>query len=196
MVWSGRERFLPRPAPLSPIQRVAQGDPDAVRDCIQSYGGLVWSLARRLAPTEAEDAVQEIFLDLWRNAKRFDPDVASDVTFVAMVARRRLIDRLRARTRRKDGRDTDAVSDELPDPSADRAEVCAEAALAHRALLRLRPEQRQVLLLSTHDGMSHEEIASALGMPLGTVKAHARRGLIRVRELLLGRDVADDGDET
>jgi RNA polymerase sigma-70 factor (ECF subfamily) len=171
---------------VTPIQRVAQGDADAVRACIQAYGRLVWSLARRLSPAETEDAVQEIFTDLWRNAHRFDPAVASDVTFVAMIARRRLIDRLRARGRRVEGNHTGEVSEDVPDPGADRAELCAEAALARRALDRLRPEQRQVLLLSTREGMSHEEIAGALEMPLGTVKAHARRGLLKVREMLLG----------
>ncbi len=192
MVRSTPVPSLPRPSFLSPIQRVAQGEADAVRACIEAYGGLVWSLARRLAGSEAEDAVQEVFVDLWRNAKRFDPAVASDVTFVAMIARRRLIDRLRARGRRKDGPGAEQVSEELVDPAANRAEVCAEAALASRAVDELRPEQRQVLLLSTHQGMSHEEIAAALGMPLGTVKSHARRGLVRVRELL---ELDDGGEE-
>jgi RNA polymerase sigma-70 factor (ECF subfamily) len=171
---------------------VAQGEPDAVRDCIRAYGGLVWSLARRLGPSDAEDAVQEIFTDLWKNARRFDPAIASDVTFVAMIARRRLIDRLRSRGRRVEGAETSAVSEDLVDPGADRAELCAEAGLAGRALDQLRPEQRSVLLLSTRDGMSHEEIAGALGMPLGTVKAHARRGLMRVREILLGEATQED----
>jgi RNA polymerase sigma-70 factor (ECF subfamily) len=64
--------------------------------------------------------------------------------------------------------------------------MCAEAGLARRALEELRPEQREVIRLSTEQGLSHEEISTVLAMPLGTVKAHARRGLLRVRELLLG----------
>jgi RNA polymerase sigma-70 factor (ECF subfamily) len=67
-----------------------------------------------------------------------------------------------------------------------RLEACAEARLAAGALARLRPEQRLVLLLSACHGLSHEEIASTVNMPLGTVKAHARRGLLRVREMLEG----------
>src|SRR5271154_3658467 len=81
----------------SVLQRIASGDSDAVRECIEQYGALVWSLARRLSRTasDAEDATQEIFLDIWRSASRFDATQGSDKVFIAMIARRRLIDRLR-----------------------------------------------------------------------------------------------------
>ena len=81
----------------SVLQRIASGDSAAVRDCIEQYGALVWSLARRLSrsPSDAEDATQEIFLDIWRSAGRFDAAQGSDKVFIAMIARRRLIDRLR-----------------------------------------------------------------------------------------------------
>lgn len=173
-----------QPAPeLALLTRVASGDPGAVRDCLARYGGLVWSIARRFEAGDAEDAVQEIFLDLWRSAARFDPRIASEPTFVAMIARRRLIDRQRTRRRRPT---TEAITAEPPttDPAA-RPDSCAEAAQAARALDRLRPEQRHVLVLATH-GLSHGEIAERTGMPLGTVKAHARRGLQSIRAALLG----------
>src|ERR1041385_2281154 len=90
-----------QPAPeLALLARVAGGDPRAVRDCIARYGGLVWSIARRFEAADAEDAVQEIFLDLWKSAARFDGRIASEAAFVAMIARRRLIDRKRTRGRR------------------------------------------------------------------------------------------------
>src|SRR5580700_12012752 len=84
----------------SVLQRIASGDSAAVRDCIEQYGALVWSLARRLTrtPSDAEDATQEIFLDIWRSAGRFDAKQGSDRVFIAMIARRRLIDRLRKTT--------------------------------------------------------------------------------------------------
>jgi RNA polymerase sigma-70 factor (ECF subfamily) len=173
-----------QPAPeLALLTRVAGGDPRAVRDCLARYGGLVWSIARRFEAGDAEDAVQEIFLDLWRSAARFDPQIASEPAFVAMIARRRLIDRQRTRRRRPT---TEAIAAEPPatDP-APRPDSCAEAAQAARALDRLRPEQRHVLVLATH-GLSHGEIAERTGMPLGTVKAHARRGLQSIRAALLG----------
>ena len=155
---------------------------NAVRECIAKYGGLVWSIARRFELADAEDAVQEIFLDLWKSAARFDPNIASETAFVAMIARRRLIDRRRTRRRRP-------TTEQLPEVAIDQAarpDACAEAAQAARALDQLRPEQRRVLVLSTCHGMSHGEIAAQTGMPLGTVKAHARRGLISIRAALLG----------
>jgi RNA polymerase sigma-70 factor (ECF subfamily) len=170
------------------LHRVASGDSAAVRECIDRYGGLVWSLARRYSggTAEAEDAVQEIFLDLWRSAARFDPAVSSETTFVAMIARRRLVDQ---RRRNKRAPQTESLAD-TPTPAelgaAARVEDSAEASLAAAALAQLRPEQRLILVLATCHGLTHEEIAKTVHMPLGTVKAHARRGLLRVRELLGG----------
>lgn len=152
-----------------------------MRECIAHYGGLVWSLARRMAPGDAEDAVQEIFVDLWQSAPRYDASLGSEPTFVGMIARRRLIDRARRRQRRPD-------TEPLPDSSrggvAPRQELGIEAQQAARAMALLRPEQQQVLVLTAYHGLSHEEVATKTGMPLGTVKAHARRGLMRVREAL------------
>ncbi len=131
---------------------------------------------------EAEDAVQEIFLDLWRSAGRFDPRVGSEVTFIATIARRRLVDARRRRQRRPQ---TESIADENAHAGASTPpELGAEAAIAARALDQLRPEQRRVLVLTTLHGLSHEEVAQTTGLPLGTVKAHARRGLMRVREAL------------
>lgn len=171
------------PAPAL-LARVAAGDRAAIRDVIEQYGGLIWSLARRFDPADADDAVQEIFLDLWKSAGRYDPAVAAEVTFVAMIARRRLIDRRRSRSRHPAAESVEhwpAVADGASGP-----DVSAEAAQAARALEQLRPEQRQVLVLSTCQGLSHGEIASQTGMPLGTVKAHIRRGLLAIRAALLG----------
>lgn len=163
------------------LGRVATGDAEAVRQCVERYGDLLWTLARRHSPSdaEAEDAVQEIFLELWKSAARFDAARGAEVTFVAMVARRRLIDRRRARMRRGE-----APLEQAPMPSvAPPQEVAAEATRVTRALEQLRPEQRNLLWMSAYQGLSHDEIAASTGMPLGTVKAHLRRGLLRLREL-------------
>jgi len=168
------------------LQRIAAGDQNAVQECLKSYGGLVWSLARRtLRNTEdAEDAVQEIFLDVWKNAARFDPSQASETTFIAMIARRRLIDRIRHGQRRISAGSIDEMLTE-PSVRTDRTlQTNVEAQEAAKAMNQLRPEQRQVLQLYIVHGLSHQEISEATGMPLGTVKTHARRGLIQVRELL------------
>lgn len=129
--------------------------------------------------------MQEVFLDLWKSAARFDPNVGSEVTFVGVITRRRLIDRKRRQKRSPvtEGL-TEGLTDALPNESEVPAELGAEAALAARAVARLRPEQRDVIILTTCHGLSHEEVATKMGMPLGTVKAHSRRGLLAVRELL------------
>jgi RNA polymerase sigma factor (sigma-70 family) len=169
------------------LQRVATGDTRAVAACIDQYGGLIWSLARRLLirPTEAEDAVQEVFIELWKKAHLFDPSIASETTFVAMIARRRLIDRRRRESRRLESK---AVPlEEIPIPAeVEPAEIefQDEVARATRALGELKPEHRSVLQLAVCEGWSHQLIAERLGLPLGTVKTHVRRGLARIREEL------------
>jgi RNA polymerase sigma-70 factor (ECF subfamily) len=168
------------------LNRIAQGDKSAVQECLKTFGGLVWSLARRMCPNkeDAEDAVQEIFIDIWKNAQRFDAAQASETTFVAMIARRRLIDRIRKTNRQPS---VDSFEDILVEPSEStdkQIQLSVEAKQAAEAMTTLRPEQRQILHLSIVQGFSHQEIADALKMPLGTVKTHARRGLIQVRENL------------
>ena len=168
------------------LKNIADGDHSAVQQCLKTYGGLVWSLARRMLRNsdDAEDAVQEIFLDVWKNAARFDPAQSSETTFIAMIARRRLIDRIRFSQRRIT---TDSLEDVMAEPvdRSDKAmQISLEAGEAAKALESLRPEQRQVLNLSIVQGMSHQEISDATGMPLGTVKTHARRGILQAREFL------------
>jgi RNA polymerase sigma-70 factor (ECF subfamily) len=170
------------------LERVGEGDTQAVAECIDRFGGLVWSLARKLIgnPADAEDAVQEVFIGLWKNAARYDPAVASETTFVTMIARRRLIDRWRKSGRRPNGDAADV--DDVPVPALatehHQVELAEEAARATEAIKQLRPEQRQVLNLAVCEGWSHQLIADRLCLPLGTVKTHVRRGLMRVRGLL------------
>ncbi len=168
------------------LHRIAKGDKTAVQECLNAYGGLIWSLARRMSPNtdDAEDAVQEIFIDVWKNAERFDDSKSSETTFIAMIARRRLIDRLRHQNRRISADSLEEVVAEPADNSNENLQLSVEAKEAAQALKTLRPEQRQVLQLSIIQGMSHQEISEATGMPLGTVKTHARRGLLQVREYL------------
>ena len=175
------------------LQRVANGERTAVQDCLSKYGGLVWSIARKMLRNsdEAEDAVQEIFIDVWKNAARFDESKSSETTYIAMIARRRLIDKIRYSTRRISA---DSLDDVLLEPftRADKdLQLSVEAQEAAEAMRQLRPEQQQVLRLSIIQGMSHQEISTATGMPLGTVKTHARRGILQVRERL-GLDTQEE----
>jgi RNA polymerase sigma-70 factor (ECF subfamily) len=169
------------------LGRIAAGDPRAVADCMQRYGGLVWSLARRWSASaaDAEDAVQEIFVDVWKSAARYDRSLGPEKVFVAAIARRRLIDKLRARDRRPRTETLDeATLAEADEPGEDSGMLAAEAAIAERAIAQLDEVQQQILLMGIVGGMSHSEIAEATGRPLGTVKTQLRRGLNRVRALL------------
>jgi RNA polymerase sigma-70 factor (ECF subfamily) len=168
------------------LDKIAAGQPEALERCLTRYGSLVWSLARRWSPTfaDAEDATQEIFTDLWRAAPRFDPRrEPSEATFVAMIARRRLIDRYRKQTRQPN---TTELEHSLTVPASmqpDRLELGEEAGRVRELLEQLRPEERHVLELTFFHGLSQSEISQRIQLPLGTVKTHARRGLIRLREL-------------
>lgn len=167
------------------LHRVSRGEEGAVRECIERYAGLVWSLAQRvgLPRAECEDAVHEVFTELWRTSGKYDPSIASETAFVATIARRRLIDRRRRVTRRPQPQQIldDAVRAPTGDPPA---MISDEAKRARAALSELSPEQQKVIRLSVYEGLSHDLIARSTGMPLGTVKTHARRGLIRLREIL------------
>jgi len=168
------------------LHKVASGDSAAVDECLARYGGLVWSLARRFInnKSDAEDAVQEIFIEVWRNASRYDQAVASEAAFIAMIARRRLIDRLRRQTARPDAEHLPAEVAAVETGGSDRVEICDEAARAKEYLATLKTEERQLLELSVFGGLSHAQIADTTGLPLGTVKTRVRRGLMRLRELL------------
>ena len=140
---------------------------------------------------------------MWKSAARFDPSIASESTFVATIARRRLIDRGRRRQRRIDAAIIPEAAQPEAEPTPDLSERNEQAGRATAALEQLRPEQQRILQLSIYHGRSHEEISRSTGLPLGTVKTHARRGLIRLREILeaegalergLGQDSPVDGE--
>ncbi len=178
------------------MPRVAAGDEFAVRDVVSRYGPLIWSLVRRWSPdtSDAEDAVQDVFVDLWRSAARFDSTRSTEAGFVAMVTRRRLIDRLRKRQRAIEfeplSENVDVAVEQEPD--IDRG------VRTHRALEALRtlpPAQRIMLELSLLHGRTHDEIARETNTPLGTVKSHIRRGLQRARDLLASNTIDESAPD-
>lgn len=180
------------------LERVAAGDRNAVNECLERYGDLVWSLARRYLRNgaDAEDAVQDIFIDIWGSARRYDRNIASEVAFISTIARRRLIDRIRAAERRPamDSLDDDEGAPIEPGVAATSEEE-TEVAIVERVLSAMDPEHQRVLSMSLYEGYSHSEIAERLELPLGTVKTRVRRGLIHIREQLriqAGGDAAEE----
>ena len=135
--------------------------------------------------SEAEDAAQEIFVELWQCAARFDPSLASETTFISAIARRRLIDRLRRR--RSNSEEVISMEDTVADVGdipVDRVELAEDAQKAANCLRKLPLEKRKVIVLSVHHGLSHVQIAQRLCLPLGTVKTFARRSLLELRDCM------------
>jgi RNA polymerase sigma-70 factor (ECF subfamily) len=161
------------------LRRIAAGDAEALGRLYDLHAGLVNALALRILRDsgEAEDVVQETFVQAWRQADRFDPSRGSPAAWLSTIARTRALDRLRRRASRRE--DTPAT---LPEAvSRARTEDC----LAVRAALsRLSSAQRHVLELAYYEGLTQTEISSRLGQPLGTVKTRMRTAVIRLREAL------------
>ena len=162
-------------------------------DLVDTYGDLVWSLARRYfgsSPLAAE-SVQEAFLSLWSSAGRYSPGRGSEVTFVLTVARRRMVDQIRHEARFSDtvpllGDETDQALD-----GDRRLTVLLDSVRVEPLLAELSDNEREILSLSLYEGYSHSEIAKRLDMPVGTVKTRIRRSLIRLRRGLKVRREED-----
>lgn len=166
------------------LKRIAAGEQQAVEDCIEKYGNLIWALAKRYSQTheDAEDAVQEVFTEIWKNASRYDETKAAESTFITTIARRRLIDRLRKVYRRPQACSIEnTLVTNSCEPTVFQKMQAKEIVKAMRIL---RPEQRELMFLNIYDGMSHREIAERTGVPLGTVKTHIRRGFEKIRQIM------------
>ena len=171
------------------LDRVASGDRDGMRRLIEQYSGLVWSIVRRKIANaaDAEDLVQDIFAEIWKSAHRYKPDMGSEDTFIAVITRRRVIDAIRRSTRRAPAMPFDgAIEYSLGDKSA--PEQQSDISPIMQIMEKLSPQRRSVLELSVIYGRSHSQIVEATGMPLGTVKAHIRRGLEEIRTQLSAAD--------
>ncbi len=190
----------PVTATKSILERIAAGDSSAVNECVDRYGNLLWSLARRYLrnASDAEDAVQDVFIEIWRSCARYDPGIASETAFISTIARRRFIDRLRQAGRKPAMDSLDDEEGAPVDPGvAATVEDDTEVAIVTRVLNSMEPEHQKILSMSLYEGYSHSEIAEQLDMPLGTVKTRVRRGLIHIREQLQisGSDIPGESAE-
>ena len=166
------------------LEQIAQGDRESMRLLIDRYTGLVWSLVRRKisSTVDAEDLVQEIFAEVWKSAHRYKTDLGSEATFIAVIARRRIIDAIRKKTRHDPMASLDESIDVPDNLSGTSATPGVQDAI--QILNSLNPQRRKVLELSIVRGLSHSQIVEATDLPLGTVKAHIRRGLEEIRSSL------------
>jgi RNA polymerase sigma-70 factor (ECF subfamily) len=175
-------------APEQLLAMVASGDQNALAELYDSFSPRVFGLIRRLLVDHAqsEEVLQDVFLEIWQSASRFDPNKGRASTWVMTLAHRRAVDRIRSAQadRERDvrigmrdvGRDFDQVSE--------AAEISIEHERVTAAMSRLSEAQRQAISLTYYGGLSQSELAEALNVPLGTVKTRLRGGMIRLRDEL------------
>lgn len=169
------------------LHAVARGDEGALARLYDQYRVILFGLLVRILNSreEAEDVLQEVFLQVWRRARDFDEGRGRPFTWLVTLARSRAIDRIRQLGARQRLADSAAQNtpDEASDAAADTLHSEQREILA-RALAALPEEQRRTLNLAYFEGLTQSEIAEKLGTPLGTVKTRMRSGMIKLRELL------------
>lgn len=181
----------PSEEPAALIARIAQGDREAFSRFYDVFAGVAFGLIRRVVrdPAAAEEVLQDVFLQIWREAAQYDPRRGSPEAWLIMRAKTRAIDKLRS-IRRRDKTFVAPVDEAVArqdDPAAPNPGVTAEErGLVQSALAQLPHAQRRVIELAFFEGLTQTEIAARLGEPLGTVKTRARLGLERLRGMLKG----------
>ena len=188
-VWMTRDRAHPwhhdpivSPGPdlVSLMQRVQRGDDAAFAALYDGLAGVVFGTVKRVLrdPAMSEEVTQEVFVELWRTAARFDPERASVSTWAITIARRRAVDRVRREQSQRDRIERSATQRPiLVDSTDDTVLSSMDAERVGRALAELPEEQRVVIEMAFIDGDSHGDIAERLDIPLGTVKGRVRLGL-------------------
>lgn len=189
----GARQALSEPTTQLPDERVllravAAQDAEAFRQLYERHRGLLFALALKILGnrTDAEDVLQETFVQVWKTAKNFDERRANAQGWLIMLTRSRAIDRLRARATR--ARITGTLDDPVSDPSPVAEQVAAGETrqVIRQALVALPAEQRGPIELAYFNGLTQTEIAAHLGEPLGTIKTRIRTGMLRLREQLGG----------
>jgi RNA polymerase sigma-70 factor (ECF subfamily) len=172
------------------LRAIAGGDEQALASLYDRYRLILFSLVLRILHSrdEAEDVLQELFLQVWKRASDFDEARGRPFTWLVTLARSRAIDRLRSLNARE-RTVTEAARDVGPDQWSDAVDDAIrseESKKVRRALAELPEEQRQALMLAYFEGLTQTEIATRLNAPLGTVKTRMRSGMLKLRELLRG----------
>jgi RNA polymerase sigma-70 factor, ECF subfamily len=173
------------------VSRLARGDHDALADLYDRHARLMYSLALRIVrhQADAEDVLQEVFSQVWRQAARYDTSRGSVGGWLVTLTRSRALDRLRRARVEPQAAADEMVAGDVPDqaPSADRQLVSEQQAAQVRAALDALPDgQRIPLELAYYEGISQSAIATRLNVPLGTIKTRMRQALLRLREALAG----------
>ena len=170
------------------LEKVATGDRNAFSELYDEIAPRVFGLVKRVLidHAQAEEVTQEVFLEIWQNAARFDASKGSAITWMLTMTHRRAIDRIRASQSSRDRDLRIGIRDFEPghDAVAEHVEVSVEHERVARAMARLTELQRQAIELSYYGGYTNSEVAGILSVPLGTVKTRIRDGMIRLRDEL------------
>jgi RNA polymerase sigma-70 factor, ECF subfamily len=180
-----------RAADQAALARMAQGDGEAVAELYDRHARPIYSLALRILGdvTDAEDVVQEVFSQAWRQASRYTASRGAVSAWLLTLTRSRAIDRLRAKRARPAGVTDARLPDQLVDasPAVDSMVLSSEHVSRVRAALDELPLlQRAALELAYFEGLTHAEIADRLEQPLGTVKTRIRLAMLKLRDVLAG----------
>ena len=172
------------------LKAIAAKDAAALAMLYDRYRVILFGLLMRILNNreEAEDVLQEVFLQVWRKAADFDQNRGRPFTWLVTLARSRGIDRLRTLSARERLAEAGAreASEQTSDAATD-AFKSEQRGLVTNALAQLPDEQKRPIMLAYFDGLTQSEIATRLGAPLGTVKTRMRTGLIKLREMLAGK---------
>src|SRR6185295_952221 len=171
------------------LRRIAAQDRQALAELYDQLAGVLFAVAMRIVsdPSEAEEVMQDVFVQIWERANTFDPALGTATSWALRIARNRSIDRLRSRQRRNRALDEfeNVLSTESLAPPIVHGELSRDELAGVRSALEGLPvDQRQVIELAFFRGLSHGEIAEALKQPLGTVKARIRRGMLKLKDSL------------
>jgi RNA polymerase sigma-70 factor (ECF subfamily) len=170
---------------------MARGDHDGLAELYDRYGRLLYSLALRILHDtgDAEDVVQDVFSQAWRQASRYESTRGNVVAWLMNLTRSRAIDRVRGRRARPQPAAEDVRALDVPDmaePVDEQLAVSSQAARVRAAVDELSVLQRVAIELAFYQGLTHVDIAERLELPLGTVKTRIRQGLMKLKDRLAG----------
>ena len=170
------------------LERVAKADQRAFSELYDVLSPRVFGLIKRLLRDHAqsEEVTQEVFLEIWQTATRFDPNKGGATTWILTMAHRRAVDRVRSSQSSRDRDTRIGIRDYKVDYDhvSETIEVRLEHERVEKAMTRLTELQRQAVSLAYYGGYSHSEVAQMLSVPIGTVKTRLRDGMIRLRDEL------------
>ena len=171
------------------VSRVARADASAFEALYDELSSSVFGLARRVVrdPARAEDVTQEVFLEVWRKAARFDSTLGKAKTWVMTIAHRRAVDAVRRNESQKRQDEKTAPEQVSHDEPADSLIAAEEQGAVRECLETLTDLQLEAVRLAYFNGYTYSEVATLLDKPLPTIKTRMRDGLIRLRDCLEGR---------